>query len=213
MQHTMQELGVEVHVEVATDSVAAKGAVMRTGVGMMKHIDLNQMWVQERASKGTIGYRKIPRCQNVADFATHHWTAAEGRIHMINMGVTVEADSDDGAMANVEVIIHKRSGEEDGALYNVGLNASLLSVSSSHVTRCKDPTESTRRLLNSSCLPLGGRDLHVSDGDIRACVNDVLCSQADERSTCSRGCFGVSPIYPIYQTPQWMRRLRGCPSQ
>ena len=78
MQHMMQELGVTVHVEVATDSAAAKGAVMRTGVGKMKHIDLNQMWVQERASKGTIGYRKIPRCQNVADFCNSSLECSRG---------------------------------------------------------------------------------------------------------------------------------------
>ena len=52
LKSIFQELGVRATMEVATDSSAARGAVHRAGNGRMKHISMNHLWVQERASSG-----------------------------------------------------------------------------------------------------------------------------------------------------------------
>ena len=46
VKHLIGELGVEVSIELATDSNAARGAVLRSGTGRMKHVSLNTLWIQ-----------------------------------------------------------------------------------------------------------------------------------------------------------------------
>ena len=92
MQRILQEFGVKCSLTVATDSAAARGTVMRSGAGRLKHVALNSLWVQEQAAIGRITYEKIPRSDNVADLLTHHWSHMEGQRHIENMHVSVESD-------------------------------------------------------------------------------------------------------------------------
>ena len=89
VQSMLQELGLQVGATVATDSAAAKGAVMRTGSGRMEHISLNHLWVQEKASGGDILYIKVLREVNVGDLFTHHWSAADGAKHLSGLGARI----------------------------------------------------------------------------------------------------------------------------
>ena len=82
-----QELGRKTMLHVLTDSSAAKGTVLRTGTGRLKHVQLNQLWVQERAAAGDFDICKVGRERNVADLMTHHWSAKEGASHLGGLGI------------------------------------------------------------------------------------------------------------------------------
>ena len=71
------EMGERIHLEVLTDSSAAKGVVQRTGSGRIKHLQVKQLWVQEKESDKLLRIIKLPREKNVADLLTHHYTEAE----------------------------------------------------------------------------------------------------------------------------------------
>jgi hypothetical protein len=65
-----------------TDSSAARGTVLRTGVGKMKHLSTKQLWVQGAIRIYGIDFVKIPRGINSADFLTHGCTTADFNNHL-----------------------------------------------------------------------------------------------------------------------------------
>ena len=48
------EAGLEQSVEVKTDATAARGIAMRRGMGKVRHIEVSQLWVQDRVARGDI---------------------------------------------------------------------------------------------------------------------------------------------------------------
>ena len=73
MQHLLADLGDERTLSLLTDSTAAKGAAFRLGVGKrMKHIEVQDLWLQHliRSKKCKVG--KVWGHLNPADLATKH---------------------------------------------------------------------------------------------------------------------------------------------
>lgn len=54
------------------DSIAALGIVQRTGIGRMKHIHTQALWVQEASGTGRVPYKKIKGEANPADLLTKY---------------------------------------------------------------------------------------------------------------------------------------------
>jgi hypothetical protein len=59
-------------IEIKEDSAAAKGIASRRGLGKMKHIDIKELWVQEKVAKGEIKITKVPGTENLADALTKY---------------------------------------------------------------------------------------------------------------------------------------------
>ena len=72
-----RELGEDIGLEVLTDSSAARGVIQRSGSGRIKHLQVKQLWVQERESRDELVISKLPREHNVADLLTHHYSESE----------------------------------------------------------------------------------------------------------------------------------------
>jgi len=64
------DLGVEVKIRVRTDASAAKGIASRRGLGKVRHIEVNQLWLQEKVGDGTIEIMKVKGEVNPADAMT-----------------------------------------------------------------------------------------------------------------------------------------------
>ena len=47
----LYDMGVDTDIEINTDASAAKGIASRKGVGRVRHIEVHQLWVQEKVSK------------------------------------------------------------------------------------------------------------------------------------------------------------------
>ena len=71
-QSMLKDLGVEVRVRVNTDASAARGTCLRKGLGKVRHIEVNQLWVQEAIANSRIQLSKVNTQENLADVLTKH---------------------------------------------------------------------------------------------------------------------------------------------
>ena len=78
----LQDFGVNVNLVVKTDASAAKGIANRKGLGKVRHIAVNQLWVQDRVAKGDLTTKKVNGKENVADNLTKHVSVEDIRVHM-----------------------------------------------------------------------------------------------------------------------------------
>ena len=98
------EFFLPVGLVIKTDASAAKGVVTRCGAGRIKHLEVRQLWVQERERVGDLSMKKIPRGDNYSDLLTHHTTEAElikvlAEINVIRRGPSFEAPARGGNRA------------------------------------------------------------------------------------------------------------------
>ena len=66
----LKDFGLEMTLEVQTDSSAAKGIASRRGVGRVRHLHTGLLWVQQRVQSGEIKIVKIKGTENAADLGT-----------------------------------------------------------------------------------------------------------------------------------------------
>ena len=79
IRELLKEMGVHKELVINCDSSAVKGILSRRGSGKVKHLEVRQLWLQERIGRKEIALEKIPRSQNIGDALTHHWTRAANR--------------------------------------------------------------------------------------------------------------------------------------
>ena len=72
VQSVLGDLNIKCKLQVLTDSSAAKGIASRRGLGKVRHIEVNQLWVQEKVAEGAIELHKIQGDKNLADSLTKH---------------------------------------------------------------------------------------------------------------------------------------------
>ena len=80
------DFGISLSIVVNTDSSAAKGIASRRGLGKVRHIEVHQLWVQEKVANGEIEVRKVDGKTNIADMLTKHVQAEDIRVHMHHTG-------------------------------------------------------------------------------------------------------------------------------
>ena len=66
------DVGLDMKGEVLADSSAALGISNRTGVGKVRHLRIQALWVQEVRSTGRLGYKKVLGTMNPSDICTKH---------------------------------------------------------------------------------------------------------------------------------------------
>ena len=72
--------------EVYTDSSAALGILQRTGLGKVRHLRTQGLWVQEVRSTNRLTYKKVLGTKNPADMLTKHMSAELLSRHMAVLG-------------------------------------------------------------------------------------------------------------------------------
>jgi hypothetical protein len=60
------------YIEVKEDSSAAKGIASRRGLGKLKHVDIKELWIQEKVGNGDLKITKVPGTINLADALTKY---------------------------------------------------------------------------------------------------------------------------------------------
>ena len=53
-----RDMGMDFKIKVVTDAEAAKGMSLRRGLGQVRHLEVNQLWIQDRVRKGDIDIEK-----------------------------------------------------------------------------------------------------------------------------------------------------------
>ncbi len=77
VQRLAATLGDQLTLELKTDASAARGVILRQGVGKVIHLQVKQLWLQENVAAGELTIVKIPRVENCADALTHPWGASD----------------------------------------------------------------------------------------------------------------------------------------
>ena len=64
------DLGLGVSARVHVDASAAKSIIERQGVGSVRHIEMDTLWLQEQQARARLPLIKCPGEQNCADMMT-----------------------------------------------------------------------------------------------------------------------------------------------
>ena len=78
---TAIDVGTKHDVVIYTDSTAAKAMASRRGVGKVRHIEVAELWVQDRVGKGEMRIRKVKGTENPADALTKGVGKEELAVH------------------------------------------------------------------------------------------------------------------------------------
>ena len=72
VQSMLRDMGFDLKLRVNTDSSAAVGISNRNGLGKVRHMDVRELWVQEKVNDGAIELTKVPGDENIGDLMTKH---------------------------------------------------------------------------------------------------------------------------------------------
>ncbi len=76
-------------IRIKTDASAARGMALRKGLGPVRHIEVGQLWIQDKVNSGDIGIEKVGGKINLADTLTKHSDAGSLETHIV--GTRMEA--------------------------------------------------------------------------------------------------------------------------
>ena len=71
------DLGTEMKVRVHLDASAAKGMVEREGIGKVRHLEVDVLWLQEQQARARLPLLKVLGTVNPADLMTKHLARAD----------------------------------------------------------------------------------------------------------------------------------------
>ena len=66
-----RDLGIITRVEILIDSSAAVGVISRSGLGKLRHIEVQDLWLQEAVKAGRLAIFKIKGEHNDSDLGTN----------------------------------------------------------------------------------------------------------------------------------------------
>ena len=78
-------------LRVWTDSSAAIGSCNMQGLGKLRHLDTNTLWIQQAVRTGRLDLRKVLGEENPADLLTKHLSAPDMMQHIERLGFSSEA--------------------------------------------------------------------------------------------------------------------------
>ena len=90
VRNMLKDWGVTAGIELATDASAAKGISCRRGLGKVRHLEVTQLWLQEKVALGEISVHKIHGSVNVADALTKYVDKTLLQQHMRQVKQSVE---------------------------------------------------------------------------------------------------------------------------
>ena len=75
MRTIMRDLGFDAKIRIHSDACAAIGIARRRGLGRVRHLDVEDLWIQGLVRDGTIELVKVPGAENPADILTKYVAA------------------------------------------------------------------------------------------------------------------------------------------
>ena len=90
LKSMLGDFGIAASIKVNTDASAAKGIANRKGLGKVRHIEVNQLWIQDRVSRGDLAINKVNGKENLADALTKHVNSEDIRIHLFKTGQSIQ---------------------------------------------------------------------------------------------------------------------------
>ena len=89
MMALARDLGVSLQATVNTDASAALGIIQRQGLGKLRHVSTQFLWVQEKVQRNEFDIAKVPGQDNPADILTKNVAAELIHKHTETLGVWI----------------------------------------------------------------------------------------------------------------------------
>ena len=78
LQSLLRDLGIELEIRVHTDATTGRAMGTRRGLGKVHHIEVNELWLQEKVEKGKLNILKINKNKfNLTDLLTKYLSKDE----------------------------------------------------------------------------------------------------------------------------------------
>ena len=97
MMSLLSDFGMTLKGVVHTDANAAVGIVQRQGLGKLRHLRVQYLWIQDKVRGGDVGLHKVHGPMNPADLMTKHLAAEDMRRHLETLCVKTALDRADTA--------------------------------------------------------------------------------------------------------------------
>ena len=103
-----EDFGYVLQAAVHTDASATMGIVNRQGLGKLRHIGVQYLWLQEKSQNGELQFMKVAGAENPADLCTKHLGAdvIQHLIGLINAETTSDRASSAPALASLTTSRH-----------------------------------------------------------------------------------------------------------
>ena len=82
LQSVLRDFDINVDLTVKSEATAAIAIASRRGLGKVRHIEVCQLWLQERVKKGDIKIVKVGTHENVADALTKYVSRESMCMHL-----------------------------------------------------------------------------------------------------------------------------------
>ena len=94
LQALCKDLGIVLTdpIVLKSDASAAIGISNRIGSGKIRHIEVTQLWLQDKVSQKSITLEKVGTDENLADALTKGVDAAAIQLHLKGVGIEVRGD-------------------------------------------------------------------------------------------------------------------------
>ena len=89
-----ERYGVHLDLVLKCDASAAVGIVMRRGLGKVRHIDLSQLWLQDKVAQKLLRIQKVRTNDNKSDALTKYLNESEMIKHLTMTGQVHVQDHD-----------------------------------------------------------------------------------------------------------------------
>ncbi len=93
-----KDFGKTMQASILGDASAALGIIKRKGIGKMRHVNTNFLWVQEKSASKELVYSKVSGKENPADLFTKFLSCDDIDRHMAKMGNEYLSGKDDIAL-------------------------------------------------------------------------------------------------------------------
>ena len=96
-QSMAKDLGFDISLHLRTDATAAIGICRRRGLGKIRHLDVSDLWIQDKLRAGAFMLSKVAGRDNVADVLTKHVDSGTLQRLLPQMGLKEEMGRPDSA--------------------------------------------------------------------------------------------------------------------
>jgi len=79
----LKDFGMKGRIKLITDASAAQGIAARRGLGQVKHIEVNMLWLQDKVNRNEIAIEKTGGKDNISDTLTKYMEASSLRVHIV----------------------------------------------------------------------------------------------------------------------------------
>ena len=110
-QALLQDIHIEMPVRVWTDSTASIGTCSRQGLGRLRHIATQCLWIQQRVRDGSVELRKVRGDSNPADLFTKHLLSGEKITELLKLFGCRYADGRPSAAPELRKAAGTQKGE------------------------------------------------------------------------------------------------------